>query len=102
MAGDGKQGDREIAAIASSPAGEVSGAFDCPENQEHQCPGKDFCKYKLLSGWKGPPSSRLFDNLSLSRHGESSGELGSVMILDPIIGNSLAKAVLGLGQKNIT
>jgi hypothetical protein len=35
----------------------------------------------------------LFDSLSLSRYGESSGELSSVMILNPITGNSLEKAV---------
>jgi hypothetical protein len=29
------------------------------------------------------------DSLSLSRHGESSSELVSVMILDPAFGNSL-------------
>ena len=36
---------------------------------------------------------RLFDSLSLSRYGESSGELSSVMILNPITGNNLEKAV---------
>jgi cold-inducible RNA-binding protein len=41
----------------------------------------------------------LFDNLSLSRHGESSVELGSVMILDPMVGNSLAKALVSVGQQ---
>jgi hypothetical protein len=35
----------------------------------------------------------LFDSLSLSRYGESSGELSSVMILNPITGNNLEKAV---------
>ena len=35
----------------------------------------------------------LFDSLSLSRYGESSGELSSMMILNPITGNSLEKAV---------
>jgi hypothetical protein len=35
----------------------------------------------------------LFDSLSLSRYGESSGELSSVMILNPSTGNSLEKAV---------
>jgi hypothetical protein len=35
---------------------------------------------------------RLFDSLSLSRYGKSSGELSSVMILNPIPGNSLEKA----------
>jgi hypothetical protein len=35
--------------------------------------------------------ARLLDYLSLSRHGKSSSELGSVMILDPIVGNSLGK-----------
>jgi cold-inducible RNA-binding protein len=34
----------------------------------------------------------LLDSLFLSRHGESSGELVSVMILDPVFGNSLWKA----------
>ena len=33
----------------------------------------------------------LLDSLSLSRHGESSSELRSVMILDPMFGNSLWK-----------
>lgn len=33
--------------------------------------------------------ARLIDSLSLSRHGESSGEHGSVKILDPTSGNSL-------------
>ena len=36
-------------------------------------------------------SARLLDSLSLSRHGESSSEPGSVMILDPMFGNSLWK-----------
>jgi hypothetical protein len=35
--------------------------------------------------------ARLLDSLSLSGHGESSGELGSMMILDPMFGNSLWK-----------
>jgi len=35
----------------------------------------------------------LFDSLSLSRYVESSGELSSMMILNPITGNSLEKAV---------
>src|SRR4051812_36566146 len=35
----------------------------------------------------------LFDRLSLSRYGESSGELSSVMIFDPTTGNSLEKAI---------
>jgi hypothetical protein len=47
---------------------------------------------KLLAIFNGfanlEPSVRL---LALSRHGKSSGELGSVMILDPIVGNSLGK-----------
>jgi len=37
--------------------------------------------------------NRLFDSLSISRYGESSGELSSVMILSPMIGNSLEKAI---------
>src|ERR1035437_832985 len=41
---------------------------------------------------------RLFDSLPLSRHGESSVELSSVMILDPMFGNSLAKAAVDTGQ----
>jgi hypothetical protein len=44
----------------------------------------------------------LFDSLCLSRHGESSVELSSVMILDPMNGNSLVKATVSLGQKIIT
>ena len=36
----------------------------------------------------------LLDSLSLSRHGESSSELGSVMILDPAFGNSLWKVTV--------
>jgi hypothetical protein len=35
----------------------------------------------------------LFDSLSLSRYGKSSSELGSVMILNPISGNSLEKTI---------
>lgn len=37
---------------------------------------------------------RLFDSLSISRYGESSGELSSVMILDPTTGNSLEKQLV--------
>ena len=37
---------------------------------------------------------RLLDSLSLSRHGESSSELCSVMILDPAFGNSLWKVTV--------
>jgi hypothetical protein len=37
--------------------------------------------------------TRLFDSLSLSRYGKSSGELSSVMILNPMTGNSLEKAI---------
>ena len=52
-------------------------------------PVKDKCRYLLLF----PQNLRwwpcLLDGLSLSRHGESSSELVSVMILDPINGNSL-------------
>jgi hypothetical protein len=36
---------------------------------------------------------RLFDSLSVSRYGKSSGELSSVMILNPMTGNSLEKAI---------
>jgi len=36
----------------------------------------------------------LLDSLSLSRHGESSDEHSSVMILDPMVGNSLEKATV--------
>jgi hypothetical protein len=35
---------------------------------------------------------RLFDSLSLSRYGKSSGELSSVMILNPMTGDSLEKS----------
>ena len=37
---------------------------------------------------------RLFDSLSLSRYGESSGEPGSVMILNPNNGSSLEKQLV--------
>jgi hypothetical protein len=36
---------------------------------------------------------RLFDSLSISRYGKSSSELGSVMILNPITGDSLERAM---------
>ena len=36
-------------------------------------------------------NASLLDSLSISRYGESSGELGSVMILNPTFGNSLEK-----------
>jgi hypothetical protein len=36
----------------------------------------------------------LLDSLSLSRHGESSSELSSVMILNPAFGNSLWKVTV--------
>jgi hypothetical protein len=36
----------------------------------------------------------LLDSLSLFRHGKSSSELGSVMILDPAFGNSLRKVTV--------
>ena len=48
----------------------------------------------LLSFHKHSDSTCLLDSLSLSRHGESSGELGSVMILDPAFGNSLWKVTV--------
>jgi len=35
----------------------------------------------------------LFDSLSISRYGESSSELSSVMIFNPTIGGSLESAV---------
>ena len=41
----------------------------------------------------------LIDNSILSRHGKSSGELGSVMILNPTIGNSWKQ---GASTENIT
>ena len=52
---------------------------------------KNSCEYWLLFPENQRKCTRLLDSLSLSRHGESSGELGSVMILDPMVGNSLAK-----------
>jgi hypothetical protein len=49
----------------------------------------DSCRYsgEIRDAWRV-----LLDSLSLSRHGESSSELVSVMILDPVFGNSLWKA----------
>jgi hypothetical protein len=49
------------------------------------------CEYLLQFPLKTPSSTRLLDYLSLSRHGESSDELDSVMIIDPMTGNSLGK-----------
>ena len=50
-------------------------------------------EYKLLSLAETGILNCLFDSLSLSRYGESSGELSSVMILNPMTGNSLEKAM---------
>jgi hypothetical protein len=50
-------------------------------------------EYKLLSRAETGMVSCLFDSLSLSRYGESSGELSSVTILNPMTGNSLEKAI---------
>ena len=52
---------------------------------------KDSCRYLLLSGQNQRCCLCLLDSLSLSRHGESSSEPSSVMILDPAFGNSLEK-----------
>jgi hypothetical protein len=48
----------------------------------------------ILASGRNPVhcARRLLDSLSLSRHGESSSELDSVMILDPMFGNSLWKS----------
>jgi hypothetical protein len=62
---------------------------------EVQCPGwKAGKKLRILVAIQSKPVNFkfLFDSLSFSRHGESSVELSSVMILDPMNGNSLAKA----------
>ncbi len=50
-------------------------------------------KIKFAKRTKRSMIRGLFDSLSLSRYGKSSGELSSVMILNPITGNSLEKAV---------
>jgi hypothetical protein len=42
--------------------------------------GKDSCRFLLLSCWNQRYWARLLDSTELPRHGESSGEPGSVMI----------------------
>jgi hypothetical protein len=53
---------------------------------------KDNCRLLWLLRQNLPQYTRLLDSLSLSRHGESSSELSSVMILNPTFGISLWKA----------
>jgi hypothetical protein len=48
-----------------------------------------FCYYAELRRW----CSRSLDSLSVSRSGKSSGELSSVMIRNPKVGNSLEQRV---------
>ena len=60
------------------------------------------CRLSLIFGRNGARLRSLLDSLSLSRHGKSSGELSSVMILNPKFGNSLVKETVSLGQLNIT
>jgi hypothetical protein len=60
------------------------------------------CEKTLLFARKKASWRGLLDSLSLSRHGKSSGELSSVMILNPKFGNSLVKDTVSLGQLNIT
>ena len=48
-----------------------------------------FCYYSELRRW----CSRSLDSLSVSRSGKSSGELSSVMIRNPKVGNSLEQGV---------
>jgi hypothetical protein len=55
-------------------------------------PPKDSCRLLWLLRRNLPQYIRLLDSLSLSRHGESSSELSSVMILNPMFGISLWKA----------
>ena len=55
-------------------------------------PPKDSCRLLWLLWRNLSHCIRLLDSLSLSRHGESSSEPGSVMILNPMFGNSLWKA----------
>jgi hypothetical protein len=50
---------------------------------------KNILRKLLLLPGNPAPSPQLLDSLTLSRPGKSSGELGSVMILDPMFGNSL-------------
>jgi hypothetical protein len=57
-------------------------------------PAKDFCRLLLPSLLSRLNCLGLLDSLSLSRHGESSSELVSVMILNPAFGNSLWKATV--------
>jgi hypothetical protein len=50
------------------------------------------CKKGLPSIQKTVSYPQLLDSLSLSRHGKSSGERVSVMIINPAVGNSLAES----------
>jgi hypothetical protein len=50
---------------------------------------KDSCRLLWLLRQNLSRCTRLLDSLSLSRRGKSSSEPGSVMILDPMFGNSL-------------
>jgi hypothetical protein len=71
----------------------------------HSYLGKKYqnsCEKTLLFARNGAWWRGLLDSLSLSRHGKSSGELSSVMILNPKFGNSLVKDTVSLGQLNIT
>ena len=59
-------------------------------------------EYKLLSLAETGILNCLFDSLSLSRYGESSGELSSVMILSPMTGNSLEKHGLSKAKDHMS
>jgi hypothetical protein len=72
----------------------VNGGRKIISRGERRLPPKN--NYRLLSLL--PQNRRqwtcLLDSLFLSRHGESSSELVSVMILDPTFGNSLWKVAV--------
>ena len=73
----------------------VLGPFAIEVEQLGVC---DFPRITLLLHFKPSGFARLADSLSLSRHGKSSGERCSVMILDPMSGNILVKAPVSLGH----
>jgi hypothetical protein len=68
------------------------GQFTPRQGKYKTTAGEDNCRLLLLLRRIRRYLVRLLDSLSLSRHGESSSELSSVMILDPAFGNSLWKA----------
>jgi hypothetical protein len=70
----------------------IFGQFTPHQGKDKTMAEKDSCRLLLLMQRNRRYWKRLLDSLSLSRHGESSSEPSSVMILDPAFGNSLWKA----------